>query len=107
MANGTILVVGGEDGSNGPPVPTLEILPKHGPSLYMDWLQESDPWNLYPFVAVIKGGVFVAYWNQARILDENTFDTIRVSGQFLYTCTLADFEDPAYHSRSSQCATRW
>lgn len=27
MANGSVLVVGGEAGSNGSPVPTLEILP--------------------------------------------------------------------------------
>src|SRR2546429_5929615 len=27
MANGSILVVGGEEGSNGAPVPSLEILP--------------------------------------------------------------------------------
>lgn len=28
MANGSILVVGGEEGSNGRAVPTLEILPR-------------------------------------------------------------------------------
>lgn len=78
MANGTIVVVGGQDGSNGPPVPTLELLPKMGGALYMDWLRASDPLNLYPFMAVQRGGIFVQYWNEARILDENTFDTIRV-----------------------------
>ena len=78
MANGTILVVGGQDGSNGPPVPTLELLPTQGPTLFMEWLRASDPWNLYPFMAVIRGGIFVQYWNEARILDENTFETIRV-----------------------------
>ncbi|KAL5480284.1 hypothetical protein ACEPAI_1554 [Sanghuangporus weigelae] len=81
MANGSVLVVGGESGSNGPPVPTLEILPKPegGPTvLTMDWLQRTDPNNLYPFLFVLpSGGVFVIYYNEARILDEVTFDTIR------------------------------
>lgn len=81
MANGSILVVGGESGSNGPPVPTLEILPTPagGPTtLNMPWLQETDPNNLYPFLMVLpSGGIFVVYYNQARILDEVTFDTIR------------------------------
>lgn len=81
MANGTLLVVGGENGSNGPPVPTLEILPapEGGPTfLTMDWLQRTDPNNLYPFLFVLpSGGVFVIYYNEARILDEVTFDTVR------------------------------
>ena len=79
MANGSILVIGGEEGSNGAPVPTLEILPSTGTKpLYMDWLQRTDPNNLYPFVCVLpSGGIFVAYWNEARILDENTFATIK------------------------------
>ncbi|OXV07564.1 hypothetical protein Egran_04670, partial [Elaphomyces granulatus] len=78
MANGSILVVGGESSRNGPPVPTLEILPKVGPTIYMDWLQRTDPNNLYPFLIVLpSGGIFVGYYNEARILDEVTFDTIR------------------------------
>ncbi|KAI1381716.1 putative glyoxal oxidase [Hypoxylon crocopeplum] len=77
MTNGSILVVGGEIGSNDKPEPTLEILPQVGPVLYMDWLERTDPNNLYPFLAVLPGGgIFVAYWNEARILDEATFDTI-------------------------------
>lgn len=37
MANGSILVVGGEDGSNGAAVPSLELLPDTGTApLYMD-----------------------------------------------------------------------
>ncbi|KAJ4293203.1 hypothetical protein N0V90_008485 [Kalmusia sp. IMI 367209] len=73
MANGTVLVVGGEEGSNGAPVPTLEILPTQGPVVYCDWLKRTDPNNLYPFLAVLpSGGVFVQYYNEAIILDENT-----------------------------------
>lgn len=52
MANGSILVVGGEDGSNGPPVPTLEILPYVGPYLTMDWLQRTgiEPQRITTFL---------------------------------------------------------
>jgi hypothetical protein len=80
MANGSILVVGGEEGSNGAPVPTIEVLPFTGTApLYMDWLERTDPNNLYPYLAVLpSGGIFVAYWNEARILDENTLETIRM-----------------------------
>ena len=80
MTNGSILVVGGENGSNGAPVPTLEVLPKPagGTTLYMDWLDRTDPYNLYPFLAVLPGGgIFVAYYNEARILDPVTFGTTK------------------------------
>ncbi|KAL8933372.1 MAG: hypothetical protein Q9216_006399 [Gyalolechia sp. 2 TL-2023] len=80
MTNGSILIVGGETGSNGPPVPTLEILPRPpgAGTLFMDWLQRTDPYNLYPFLAVLpSGGILVIYYNEARILDERTFATIK------------------------------
>ena len=81
MANGSILVVGGESGSNGPPVPTLEILPTiaGGPTtVFLDFLNRTDPNNLYPFLFVLpSGGVFVVYYNEARILDERTFATTK------------------------------
>ena len=79
MANGSVLVIGGEDGPNGAAVPTLEILPKVGPSLFMEWLERTDPNNLYPFTAVMpNGGIFVAYWNEARIIDEVTFEDQKI-----------------------------
>ena len=78
MYDGQIIVVGGQDGSNGPPVPSLETLPPRGPPLFCEWLRASDPWNLYPFMAVQRGGIFIQYWNEARILDENTFETVRL-----------------------------
>ncbi|KAJ2982466.1 hypothetical protein NUW58_g6433 [Xylaria curta] len=56
MTNGSILVVGGEIGSNDRAEPTLELLPNSGPYLYMDWLARTDPNNLYPFLAVLPGG---------------------------------------------------
>jgi Glyoxal oxidase N-terminus/WSC domain len=78
MANGSILIVGGQAGANGAPVPSLEILPKPvgGTVQYCDWLQRTDPNNLYPYLAVLPtGGVFVAYYNEARVLDEVTLQT--------------------------------
>ncbi|RDA92642.1 hypothetical protein CP533_1469 [Ophiocordyceps camponoti-saundersi (nom. inval.)] len=79
MANGSILIIGGEVGSNSAAVPTLEILPPTGTKpLYMEWLERTNPNNLYPYVCVLpSGGIFVAYWNEARILDETTFATIK------------------------------
>ena len=78
MANGSILIVGGEEGSNGAPVPTVEILPRVGPTLYMEWLERTDPWNLYPYLTPLPGGdIFASYYNEAIILDEVTFETIR------------------------------
>lgn len=80
MTNGSVLIVGGEIGSNDKPVPTLEILPNTGTKpLYMDWLERTDPNNLYPFLAVLpSGGIFVQYWDEARILDEVTFATKKI-----------------------------
>lgn len=73
MANGSILVIGGEEGSNGLPIGTMEVLPRAGPVVPADWLNRTDPWNLYPFAAVLpSGGIFVQYYNEAIILDEDT-----------------------------------
>lgn len=81
MPNGSILVVGGEDGANGAPVPSLEILPKPagGFTLYCDYLNRTDPYNLYPYLAVLPSGrIFIAYYNEARILDQVTLETQKV-----------------------------
>lgn len=59
MSNGTILVVGGEGGSNGVPTPNLEILPKPpgGSTLkFLDYLNRTDPNNLYPFLSMMPSG---------------------------------------------------
>ncbi|KAI4197801.1 MAG: hypothetical protein LQ350_005706 [Teloschistes chrysophthalmus] len=79
MTNGSILVIGGETGSNGPPQPNLEILPRPGGAgvVDLDWLRRTDPNNLYPFLAVVPSGILVIYYNEARILDERTFATIK------------------------------
>ncbi|KAI9833274.1 MAG: hypothetical protein M1826_000187 [Phylliscum demangeonii] len=78
MANGSVLVVGGETGSNAAAVPSLEILPATGGGLYYaEWLERTNPNNLYPFLAVLpSGGIFVGYYNEARILDEKSLNTI-------------------------------
>ena len=63
LANGSVLVIGGEIGSNGPPQPNLEILPKPlggDTVLTLDWLVRTDPNNLYPFVFVLPSkNIFV------------------------------------------------
>ena len=56
LPNGSILVIGGETGSNASPQPSLEILPKPvgGDTVVpLDWLTRTDPLNLYPFVIVL------------------------------------------------------
>jgi hypothetical protein len=76
MSNGSILVVGGQDGSNGKAVPTLELLPPAGPNITLPFLNRTDPYNLYPFTAVLpSGGIFIAYYNEALVMDEVTFAT--------------------------------
>ncbi len=63
LANGSILVIGGETGSNASPQPNLEILPRPNGGntvVELDWLQRTDPNNLYPFVFVLpSGNIFV------------------------------------------------
>ncbi|KAI3615099.1 copper radical oxidase [Moniliophthora roreri] len=81
LPNGSVLVVGGEVGSNAAAQPNLEILPKPegGYVVDLDWLNRTDPNNLYPFVVVLPSGrLFVAYYNEARILDAHSFETVRV-----------------------------
>ncbi|PSN72640.1 WSC-domain-containing protein [Corynespora cassiicola Philippines] len=82
MANGSMLIVGGQEGSNGPPVPSMEILPRVGPVLEASYLRETDPYNLYPYLVVLpSGGIFIGYYNQARILDERSLDTVKTLPQ--------------------------
>ncbi|KAI0018314.1 putative glyoxal oxidase [Xylariomycetidae sp. FL0641] len=82
LANGSVAVVGGEIGSNDKPEPTIEILPQVGPPVYMDWLNKTDPYNLFPFLTNLpSGNVLAVYYNQARILDAKTFQTISVLPQ--------------------------
>ncbi|KAJ7785161.1 galactose oxidase [Mycena maculata] len=81
LPNGTVMVIGGETGSNGPPEPNVEILPTPAggdTTVFLDWLNRTDPNNLYPFVFVLhSGNIFVVYYNEARIIDAATFETIQ------------------------------
>jgi hypothetical protein len=64
LPNGSILVVGGETGSNAAAQPNLEILPKPEGGdtvMHLEWLYESDPWNLYPLIVVLPSGrIFIS-----------------------------------------------
>lgn len=56
LPNGSILVIGGETGSNASPQPNLEVLPKPAGGdtvVDLDFLKRTDPYNLYPFVFVL------------------------------------------------------
>ncbi|KAJ7058518.1 galactose oxidase [Mycena amicta] len=81
LSNGSVLVIGGETGSNAAPQPNLEILPTPvgGDTVIdLDWLQRTDPFNLYPFVFVLpSGNIFIIYYNEARILDPHSFNTVK------------------------------
>ena len=63
LSNGSIVVIGGEIGTAGPPEPSLELLPRTpggNTTVYLDWLRRTDPHNLYPFVIILpSGGLFV------------------------------------------------
>ncbi|KAJ3556376.1 hypothetical protein NM688_g2060 [Phlebia brevispora] len=82
LSNGSVLVVGGEVGSNGWPSPSLEILPapEGGPTwIFLDYLNRTDPNNLYPFLDILPSGkLFIGYYNEARLLDQGTFETLNV-----------------------------
>lgn len=72
--------MGGEIGSNDKPQPNLEILPNPpgGAIVPLDFLARTDPFSLYPFIVILpSGNIFVAYYNEARILDPRTFDTVK------------------------------
>lgn len=81
LSNGSILVVGGEDGSDGPVVPTAEILPRPAGvtnSTYLDYLENVEKINSYPFVAILpSGSIFFAQYNEARLISQTDFKTIR------------------------------
>ncbi|KAI0294118.1 galactose oxidase [Multifurca ochricompacta] len=82
LSNGSVLVMGGETGSNAPANPTLEILPTipgGSTQIFLDWLARTDPNNLYPFLHILPSGlIFAGYYNEARLLDPVTFNTVKV-----------------------------
>ncbi|KAF7193724.1 WSC domain-containing protein [Pseudocercospora fuligena] len=78
MPNGSVLVMGGEEGSNGAPVPSLELLPATGNLQECDYLRRTDPNNLYPFLINLpSGNIFVGYYNEALLLDPVSLQPVR------------------------------
>lgn len=91
MANGSILVIGGEIGQNAAEQPTLELLPATGVPVpagttesgysnttkYLDFLDRTAPFNLYPWVTVVPSGILIVYYNEVRIIDEVNFNTVK------------------------------
>ncbi|TVY28312.1 WSC domain-containing protein [Lachnellula hyalina] len=89
MANGSILIVGGEIGQNDAEQPTLELLPATGvpdtstvsgysnTTKYLDFLDRTAPFNLYPWITVVPSGILIVYYNEVRIIDEVNFNTVK------------------------------
>ncbi|KIM63207.1 glyoxal oxidase [Scleroderma citrinum Foug A] len=81
MPNGSILVAGGKAEGNSAQS-NLEILPRPSSGdtvVTLDFLQRTYPNNLYPSLMVLPSGrFFIGYYNEARILDPVTFDTVTV-----------------------------
>jgi hypothetical protein len=67
MSNGSILVVGGSVTESGVGQTNLEILPRipgGDTTVYLDFLAQTDPWNLYPFLFVLpSGNIFVGEYS--------------------------------------------
>jgi len=63
MANGSVLIMGGEAGAGGAADSTVEIVPRipgGSTKVSLDFLQRTSPNNLYPFVNVLPSGrIFV------------------------------------------------
>ena len=75
LPNGSILVIGGETGSNASPQPNLEILPKPAGGdtvVNLDFLDRTDPNNLYPFVIVLpSSNLFVGKFENMLVVTEH------------------------------------
>jgi len=59
MSNGSILVMGGEEGAGGAADPTVEIVPRisgGSTKVSLDFLERTNPNNLYPFVNILPSG---------------------------------------------------
>ena len=74
LPNGSVLVIGGETGSNASPQPNLEILPKPAGGdtvVDLDFLSRTDPYNLYPFVIVLPSkNLFVGKFENFLVVTE-------------------------------------
>ncbi|KAI0120698.1 copper radical oxidase [Xylariales sp. AK1849] len=85
LSNGSILAIGGEDGSDGPMVPSAEVLPRPAGvtnSTYLSYLADVEKVNSYPFVAVLpSGNMLFTQYNEARIISQVDFSTVRMLPQ--------------------------
>ena len=63
MSNGSVLVMGGVNGAGGAASASVEILPRipgGDTRVFLDWLDRTNPNNLYPFVHILSSGsIFV------------------------------------------------
>lgn len=63
LSNGSILVVGGSSSESGPVQPNLEILPRipgGDTTVFLQFLADTEPFNVYPFLFVLSSGnVFI------------------------------------------------
>ena len=86
LPNGSILVIGGETGSNASPQPDLEVLPKPAGGdtvVDLDFLKRTDPYNLYPFVFVLPSkNLFVGKFREVSCCEPNTFITFFFQGYY-------------------------
>ncbi|KAI9457229.1 copper radical oxidase [Lactarius psammicola] len=46
--------------------------------VFLDWLDRTDPNNLYPFLHILPSGLIFGYYNEARLIDPVTFATVKV-----------------------------
>jgi hypothetical protein len=80
LSNGSIIVMGGTDTNSGNAQPNMEVLPRipgGDTTVYLDFLAQTHPFNLYPFLFVLpSSNIFVVYYNQARILSKTNFNTV-------------------------------
>jgi hypothetical protein len=64
--------MGGEKGAGGGANPTLEILPRipgGDTQVFLDYLNRTDPKNLYPFLHVLPSGrIFIGEFETADFL---------------------------------------
>ncbi|KAI0813023.1 copper radical oxidase [Xylaria sp. FL0064] len=85
LSNGSVLVMGGENGSDGPVVPTCEILPRPAGvtnSTYLDYIENVEKINSYPFMAILPSGdIFFAQYNEARTISQTDFQTVKMLPQ--------------------------
>ncbi|CAJ2513244.1 Uu.00g013630.m01.CDS01 [Anthostomella pinea] len=87
LSNGSVLVVQGENGSDGPIVPTVEVVPRPAGvtnSTHLDYLELTVAGKIqsYPMIAILpSGNMFFSQYNNARIISQTDFSQIRMLPQ--------------------------